>query len=166
MLPTGFSTSHVIIILAIALIVVGPKDLPVLLRRVGQFVGRMRSMAADFRSSFEDMARQSELEDLRKEVEAMRASTAQVVDQTNSEIVQAAGFESDPIHDAFNPYADFTSGDEPTPAQTAEAAEAPKPKRTRKKAVAAEPGEVAAEATPKPKRTRKKAVAADGSESA
>jgi sec-independent protein translocase protein TatB len=161
MLPTGFSTSHVIIILAIALIVVGPKDLPMLLRRVGQFVGRMRSMAADFRSSFEDMARQSELEDLRKEVEAMRASTAEVVHQTNSEIVEAAGFETDPIHDAFNPYSEFTTGDEPGP--PAEPEPAAKPKRTRKKA---ETVEFDLEGKAKPKRTRKKAVTVDGDETA
>jgi sec-independent protein translocase protein TatB len=63
---------ELMIIGAIALIVVGPKDLPILMRRVGQFVGKMRGMANEFRASFEDLARQSELEDLRKEVEAMR----------------------------------------------------------------------------------------------
>jgi sec-independent protein translocase protein TatB len=64
---------ELMIIGAVALIVVGPKDLPILMRRVGQFVGRMRAMANEFRASFEDLARQSELEELRKEVEAMRA---------------------------------------------------------------------------------------------
>ena len=64
---------ELMIIGAVALIVVGPKDLPILMRRVGQFVGKMRGMANEFRASFEDLARQSELEDLRKEVEAMRA---------------------------------------------------------------------------------------------
>ena len=64
---------ELMIIGAIALIVVGPKDLPILMRKVGQFVGKMRGMANEFRASFEELARQSELEDLRKEVEAMRA---------------------------------------------------------------------------------------------
>src|SRR6202161_3646786 len=64
---------ELMIIGAVALIVVGPKDLPILMRRVGQFVGKMRGMANEFRASFEDLARQSELEDLRKEVEAMKA---------------------------------------------------------------------------------------------
>ena len=59
---------------AVALIVVGPKDLPVLMRKVGQFVARMRAMAAEFRASFDEIARQSELDELRREVEAMRAS--------------------------------------------------------------------------------------------
>ncbi|WP_366928831.1 Sec-independent protein translocase protein TatB [Phenylobacterium sp.] len=56
----------------VALIVVGPKDLPVLLRKLGQFMAKVRSMAAEFRASFDEMARQSELDELRKEVEAMR----------------------------------------------------------------------------------------------
>src|SRR5579872_1281399 len=56
----------------VALIVVGPKDLPILLRKFGQFMARVRAMAAEFRASFDEMARQSELDDLRKEVEAMR----------------------------------------------------------------------------------------------
>jgi sec-independent protein translocase protein TatB len=61
-----------LIIAVVALIVVGPKDLPMLLRRLGQFVAKLRGMASEFRASFDEMARQSELDDLRKEVEAMR----------------------------------------------------------------------------------------------
>ena len=57
----------------IALIVVGPKDLPVLMRKVGRYVAKMRAMAAEFRASFDEMARHSELDELRREVEAMRA---------------------------------------------------------------------------------------------
>lgn len=56
----------------VALIVVGPKDLPVLMRKVGQFLAHMRGMAAEFRASFDEMARQSELDELRREVEALR----------------------------------------------------------------------------------------------
>ena len=52
---------------------VGPKDLPVLMRRVGQMLAKARAMANEFRSSFDEMARQSELDDLRKEVEALRS---------------------------------------------------------------------------------------------
>ena len=75
MLPGGRGVEFVIVA-AIALIVVGPKDLPVMLRKLGQFVGKMRAMADEFRSSFDEMARQSELDDLRKEVEALRTGQA------------------------------------------------------------------------------------------
>ena len=72
MLDLGIGATELMLIAAVALIVVGPKDLPLLMRRVGQFTGRLRAMAAEFRSSFDEMARQSELDELRNQVEAMR----------------------------------------------------------------------------------------------
>jgi len=71
MLPE-VGASELIVIAAVALIVVGPKDLPVLMRRIGAFMAKMRGLAAEFRASFDEMARQSELDELRKEVEALR----------------------------------------------------------------------------------------------
>ena len=85
---------EILIIGAIALIVVGPKDLPILMRRVGQFVGKMRSMANEFRASFDELARQSELEELRKEVEALRTSHDTAVSQIHASL-------DDPISGAF-----------------------------------------------------------------
>jgi sec-independent protein translocase protein TatB len=72
MLP-DIGGSELLIIAAVALIVVGPKDLPILMRKIGQFIGKMRGMANEFRASFDEMARQSELDELRKEVQAMRS---------------------------------------------------------------------------------------------
>ena len=74
MLP-DLSPTHILIVLVAALIFIGPKDLPVFLRKIGKFVGKMRGMANEFRASFDEMARQSELDDLRKEVEAMRQAS-------------------------------------------------------------------------------------------
>ena len=71
MLPEVGGLEYVVIAI-VALIVVGPKDLPIMLRKVGQWVGKLRSMANEFRASFDEMARQSELDELRREVEAMR----------------------------------------------------------------------------------------------
>jgi sec-independent protein translocase protein TatB len=72
---TDLSGYHIIILIVVALIVVGPKDLPRMLHKAGKFMGRMRGMANEFRASFDEMARQSELDDLRKEVEAMRKAS-------------------------------------------------------------------------------------------
>jgi sec-independent protein translocase protein TatB len=72
MLPDVGATEYLVIAI-VALIVVGPKDLPMLLRKLGQFVAKLRGMASEFRASFDEMARQSELDELRKEVEAMRS---------------------------------------------------------------------------------------------
>ena len=63
---------ELVFLAAFALIVIGPKDLPRVLRKVGQFTAKMRGLAAEFRASFEELARQSELDELRKEVEALR----------------------------------------------------------------------------------------------
>jgi sec-independent protein translocase protein TatB len=65
--------SELFVIIIVALVVVGPKDLPKLMRKVGQWAGRARAMADQFRRSFDDMARQSELEELRSEVNRLKS---------------------------------------------------------------------------------------------
>ncbi len=69
-----FSWSHILILLTVALVVVGPKDLPRLMNIAGRWAGKARNMANEFKKSFDDMARQSELDELRAEVEKLRAS--------------------------------------------------------------------------------------------
>jgi sec-independent protein translocase protein TatB len=85
MLP-DLSATHIMLLVVVALIVVGPKDLPSLLRKIGQFMARLRGMANEFRASFDEMARQSELDELRKEVEAMRAAAAKPVDELKDHV--------------------------------------------------------------------------------
>lgn len=86
MLPE-IGATELMVIAAVALIVVGPKDLPMLMRKLGQFIARLRGMASEFRASFDDMARQSELDDLRREVEAMRnARFADIVPEASSDL--------------------------------------------------------------------------------
>src|SRR6202012_2231761 len=70
-----FSWSHILILLAVALVVVGPKDLPKLMHMVGKWVGKARGLANEFKKSFDEMARQSELDELRKEIEALKSHT-------------------------------------------------------------------------------------------
>ena len=64
--------SELLLVLVVALVVVGPKDLPRLMRMAGRWVGKARAMADQFRASFDEMARESELDDLRAEIEALR----------------------------------------------------------------------------------------------
>ncbi len=72
-LGPGIGGGEYLIIAIVALLVVGPERLPLLLRKLGKMVSKARSMANEFRSSFDEMARQSELDELRKEVEALRS---------------------------------------------------------------------------------------------
>jgi sec-independent protein translocase protein TatB len=132
MLPEVGAT-ELLVIAAIALIVVGPKDLPVMLRKLGQFIGRMRDMASEFRASFDEMARQSELDELRREVEAMRAG--RYIDPLQLTAEEAADAEADQV------FADIHAGlteplDKPkrAPVKKKTAAKtAPKKPRARKK---------------------------------
>ena len=64
--------TELLVIIVVALVVVGPKDLPRMMRTVGQWAGRARAMADQFRRSFDDIARQSELEELRAEVSKLQ----------------------------------------------------------------------------------------------
>ena len=75
MLP-GIGFTELLVLAVAALIIVGPKDLPMMMRRLGQFVGKGRAMAREFQAAFDDIARQSELEDLRKEIEDLKRSNS------------------------------------------------------------------------------------------
>ena len=86
---TDLSPWHIFLFVALALLVVGPKELPTMLRKAGQWMAKIRGMANEFRASFDEMARQSELDDLRKEVEAMRAAAGKPVADMKG---QLAGF--------------------------------------------------------------------------
>ena len=65
-----FGLTELLLIGIVALIVVGPKDLPVLFRRVGEFVGRMKGMAREFTSAMNDAADQAGVKDVTKSIKA------------------------------------------------------------------------------------------------
>ena len=58
--------SEFMLVILVALVVIGPKDLPRVLQMVGKWVGKARSVAAQFRSGFDEMVRETELADLEK----------------------------------------------------------------------------------------------------
>ena len=60
------SWSEFAIIAVVALIAIGPKELPGVLRMVGQWMGKARRMAADFQSQFQEAMREAEMADLKK----------------------------------------------------------------------------------------------------
>ena len=60
------ASGELLLVALVALLVIGPKDLPRVLRYVGQWVGKARRMASHFRSGIDEMVRQSELDDLEK----------------------------------------------------------------------------------------------------
>ena len=61
------TSSKLLILAIVALIVVGPKDLPLLLRTVGKYLGIVRRHAADFRAQLDEAMREAEFDDIKKE---------------------------------------------------------------------------------------------------
>jgi len=67
--------SELLLIGIVALVVIGPKDLPKVLRALGQMMTKVRSMASEFQGQFQDAMREAELADIKKQAEDL-ASTA------------------------------------------------------------------------------------------
>ena len=66
------SWSELLILGVVALIVVGPKELPVLMRTLGRYAGMARKQAAEFRTHFDEAMREAEMSELREEMDSVR----------------------------------------------------------------------------------------------
>ncbi|MEM0977665.1 MAG: Sec-independent protein translocase protein TatB [Pseudomonadota bacterium] len=78
--------SELLIIGLVALIVVGPKDLPVMFRRIGQWVGRMRTMARDFQRAMDDAADQAGVNEIKKGIQQASNPVGSVLDDAASSL--------------------------------------------------------------------------------
>ena len=63
---------EIVMVAVIALIVVGPEDLPRLMRMAGRIVSQARKMAGEFTAAFNQMARETEMEEMRREIDALK----------------------------------------------------------------------------------------------
>jgi sec-independent protein translocase protein TatB len=66
----GIDSPELLVIAIVALIAIGPKELPGLLRTWGKWMAQMRGMASEFRGHVDEMIRQSELDQVKKELES------------------------------------------------------------------------------------------------
>ena len=125
-----FGFLELILIAVIALVVVGPRDLPRMMRQAGRMVAKAKSMAAEFTSAFDQMARETEMEELRKEIDALK----------NDNVVTKAKRDLDA---AVNPIKDSLR-DEAAALKRDPAAPAPAEQPSAEKAGADEPADEAA----------------------
>jgi sec-independent protein translocase protein TatB len=70
-----FDAGKLLVIGVVALIVIGPKDLPRVLRQAGQAIAKLRRMASEFQAQFMDAMREAELDDIRKGIDEVRDQT-------------------------------------------------------------------------------------------
>ncbi|PTM42677.1 Sec-independent protein translocase protein TatB [Bosea sp. 124] len=169
--------SEFMLIGAVALVVIGPKDLPKAMRTVGQAVGKIRRMASEFQGQFNDAMREAELHDLKKQVEDVggSVSSAMNTDFKPIDMPASSGLDDAALKEAEAKLAAIPLPDPLPPVEIAPAAvstpvvEDEKPKRRRKAASA----EAAAEPAPQPEpapakapRKRKTAAAEPGEGSA
>lgn len=82
----GFAWSEIAVIGAVALVVIGPKDLPKVMRTMGQWSRKLRTLASDFQRQFDDMVREAELDELKR-----TAEKAMDVGDIKSDIEKAVG---------------------------------------------------------------------------
>ncbi|MGY4570245.1 Sec-independent protein translocase protein TatB [Bradyrhizobium sp. USDA 3256] len=64
--------SELVVIAVVALIAIGPKELPGVLRMVGQWMGKARKMASEFQGQFQEAMREAEMADLKKSFDEVR----------------------------------------------------------------------------------------------
>jgi sec-independent protein translocase protein TatB len=78
----GIDSSEFLLIAIVALVVIGPKELPGLLRTWGRWMAQMRGMAAEFRGHVDEMVRQSDLDEVKKQLTASSGLDLQSLDPT------------------------------------------------------------------------------------
>jgi sec-independent protein translocase protein TatB len=74
---------ELVVIGIVALIAIGPKELPTVLRTLGQWMGKVKRMAAEFQGQFQEALREAELHDLKKQAEDLHSTVTSAADFTN-----------------------------------------------------------------------------------
>jgi sec-independent protein translocase protein TatB len=136
--------SELLVIGVVAIIVVGPKELPRLMRTFGHYLGKVRHMAADFQRQFEEAVRDSEIDEVRKAMQDFHAEVSEATPRGNVDKPLMMPTPAEPAH---------------PPAEAALPAPIPKPRAKKPKTPPAktDPAKTAAtkSKTPKP-RARKR----------
>jgi len=117
-----FAWSELMVIGAVALVVIGPKDLPKALKTAGMVVRRARGMAREFQNSVEDMIREAELEDVRRSVQE---ATRLDLDKTIQKTIDPDGSLNKPLIEDSPPKSIETEPAEAEPAEPVAAGEPP-----------------------------------------
>lgn len=175
MLDVGWT--EILVIAIVLIIVVGPKDLPQMLRTFGRMVSKMRGMASDFRQQFDEALREADLDDVRKTIgEAQKLNPLnsirdavnplrQMGEEIKSDLQKATSAVSNPTV-AMPPQAEKPASAEPVAAAPLMAEPVAAPSKEKAGGDAARPHKAAAKADGAAKAATKKAPAAKKAASA
>ena len=97
--------SELVVIAVVALIAIGPKELPGVLRTVGTYMGKIRRMASEFQGQFQEAMREAEMADIKKQVDEMTDAAKGLTDFDPMASVrkEVDGFTTDPLGTASTP---------------------------------------------------------------
>ena len=86
--------SELLVIGVVALIAIGPKELPGVLRTVGQWMGKIRRMASEFQGQFQEAMREAEMADIKKQVDEMTGAASDASPTSIRSATSARQFET------------------------------------------------------------------------
>jgi len=152
--------TEIIVIAVVAILVVGPRDLPRMLRTVGQYVGKLRGMAREFQHQFEEAARDTGLDDVKQGISSVKEFSP------GNQIKEAFNSITDEVDDVKAQVEKPATSDTPSAADTPDTAPEPaagkKPAAAKKPTAAKKPA-AAKKSTPAKKPAAKKTTGASKS---
>ena len=116
MFDFGLSFSHIVVIVVLAVVVIGPKDLPVVLRRFGQFMNKMRGMARDFQGQVDTAMKEAGMEGVRQDLQVLKSGVTAAMSPTTSLMTGAMGaLDRGAASSTVSPMADTALSPMPSP---------------------------------------------------
>lgn len=121
--------TELFLIAVVAIVVIGPQDLPRAMRIVGQWTGKLKRMARDFQGQFNEALREAELDTVKKDVESIGkidplADVRKEMTETGAEIRKGLDKPANDKPASENPAAETSAPDKPEPAKPAAGAPA------------------------------------------
>jgi len=106
--------SEFALIAVVALIAIGPKELPGVLRMVGQWVGKARKMATEFQSQFQEAMREAEMADIKKSFDEVRDaargfSKTNLLTSLHNEVTDSLRVDDKPTETSSTPSSEATA---------------------------------------------------------
>ncbi|MSO70834.1 MAG: twin-arginine translocase subunit TatB [Alphaproteobacteria bacterium] len=106
------SWTHILMVVVVALVVIGPKDLPIAIRAVGKWIGRAKSLARDFQDSMAELAKEAELDKVKQEFDEFTRY------DPGEELKKAAGIDDAELDKILPPEQELDENFEPIPRRT------------------------------------------------